>query len=728
MIVRSLILFFIATSAIGVADAQISVKDSVGKILGLSQPDTTKIIALDDYAWNLLYSRPDSALYVTKVAMDLAKELSFSEKKAAVSLSENYTASILVTLGSVYYLRSDYNSALHQFHKAMKIREQQNNETAIANILNNIGLVLVAEGDYSKALDCYYRGYDIKERSKDLKGQAYFLNNIGNIYENLNDPENAMKYFRQSLAINKKLDDKSGVAATYTNLGLIYRKFKDTDSAIYCFQKSIDLFRQLNDGFGLSKAYTNMGHTLEDIGKIEGAYNYYSQALVLKENLSDVAGMSAALSSVGNILLHQKRYEEAISHCREAFELAHLTRTLQNKRDACKCLASAYESVGKDKLALLYFRRFAKYKDSLNATDKTQEIIRKEMEYRLEKARMADSLDRAAFEKRSEVERIRTQLAHEKNMNIQRLVLSLVGSVLLVVGVFSFFLYRRYKITEQQKKTIEEQKKLVEEKNKDITDSIRYAQHIQTAILPPGSRIKECLPESFVLYRPRDIVSGDFYWVEKVGDRTLLAVVDCTGHGVPGALVSIVGSNGLNRTVNEYGLMKPNSILDKLDQLVNESFRQKNTDEFIRDGMDIALCSVRPAGEKFKIEYAGANNPLWVFRKNPKNTSEPYSFMEVKPDKQPIGQYTPDDPNTPFSLSELTLEKGDTFYIFSDGYTDQFGGPEGKKFKHAQLRKLLLDTQSIPLTKQHDLLNRKFDEWKGELEQVDDVCIIGVRL
>jgi hypothetical protein len=371
----------------------------------------------------------------------------------------------------------------------------------------------------------------------------------------------------------------------------------------------------------------------------------------------------------------------------------------------------------------------------LNSTDRTQDILRKEMDYKLEKARLSDSIQRQELEKVSQLEKLQTQMEHDKNLSRQRLILSIVAVGLILAAVFSFFLYKRVKLTEEQKKIIEEQKQLVEEKNKDITDSIRYAQHIQTAILPTAAKVESCLPESFILYRPRDIISGDFYWLEKIENQVIVAAVDCTGHGVPGALVSIVGNNGLNRTVKEFGLTKPAEILDKLDELVNESFRQSNSNEFIRDGMDIALCNITPLNssspKKYKVQYSGANNPLWVFKKNHNGTlakDGPYSFLEFKPDKQPIGQYSMDELNDPFSLHEVMLSEGDVFYIFSDGYADQFGGPKGKKFKYSQLRQLLLSIIHLPMSKQHQILDEKFDEWKGSLEQVDDVCMIGIRL
>lgn len=254
----------------------------------------------------------------------------------------------------------------------------------------------------------------------------------------------------------------------------------------------------------------------------------------------------------------------------------------------------------------------------------------------------------------------------------------------------------------------------LEEKNKDIMDSIRYAQRIQVAILPPEIVVKRHIPESFILFKPKDIVSGDFYWMEMQGNKVLYAAVDCTGHGVPGAFMSIVGHNGLNRAVHEYGLSKPSDILDKLNELLEETLRQKDKID-VKDGMDIALCCLDP--ENLKLEYSGANNELYLVRGR--------EIIEVKADKQPIGAF---HTRRSFTNHALDLQKGDTIYTFTDGYADQFGGPKGKKFKYSQMKELLLSVQRLPMPQQREVLNNTIDSWKGDLVQIDDICMIGVRV
>ncbi|MBD3635980.1 MAG: SpoIIE family protein phosphatase [Crocinitomicaceae bacterium] len=276
---------------------------------------------------------------------------------------------------------------------------------------------------------------------------------------------------------------------------------------------------------------------------------------------------------------------------------------------------------------------------------------------------------------------------------------------------------------EDQKEELAKQNNLLQERNQEITDSIVYAQRIQNAILPPDQFIKEHLPQSFVLYKPKDIVAGDFYWLEEKEGVILFAAADCTGHGVPGAMVSVICNNGLNRSVREYGLSDPGKILDKTREIVIQEFA-KSKDE-VKDGMDIALCALQPItstpsdSPSHSLKYAGAHNPLWIIR----NGSD--EIEEIKADKQPIGKF---DHSDPYNTHEVKLNKGDTVYVFSDGYADQFGGEKGKKYKAANFKKLLLSVCDKPVPEQSRIIDRAFEDWKGNLEQLDDVCVIGVRI
>ncbi|UKN00488.1 SpoIIE family protein phosphatase [Paracrocinitomix mangrovi] len=298
---------------------------------------------------------------------------------------------------------------------------------------------------------------------------------------------------------------------------------------------------------------------------------------------------------------------------------------------------------------------------------------------------------------------------------------------------------KQKEIVESQKEKVEAAHEVLNTKNQEILDSIMYAKRIQNAIMPSERMINEAIPSCFVLYKPKDIVAGDFYWMEEVGDDVLLAAADCTGHGVPGAMVSVICNNGLNRAVREFGFTDPALVLNKTRELVIEEFQK--SDEGVKDGMDIALIKLNKTNGKIKsLDYAGANNPLWVIRKGTSTIAElegtlperskvleqdGFTFIEIKADKQPIGIF---EDQQPYTTHHFDLMEGDTIFIFSDGYADQFGGDKGKKMKAANFKELLMSVQNQDIENQIKFIETEFEKWKGEFEQLDDVCVIGVRV
>lgn len=290
---------------------------------------------------------------------------------------------------------------------------------------------------------------------------------------------------------------------------------------------------------------------------------------------------------------------------------------------------------------------------------------------------------------------------HEESISIMLMVNILAVSSMAFLVLFIF--------VEKQS----ELRAIVKMHSKEISDSIRYASNIQTAILPSNKYARKLLPEHFVLYIPKDVVSGDFYWMDTRKGKAIFAAVDCTGHGVPGALVSVIGHNGLNQAVNEFGLTKPSEILDKLNSLVEDTFAK--SENSIKDGMDIALCSLDLKNKS--LEYAGAYNSLYSIKNG--------ELLEIKGDKQPIGKF---DNRHPFTNHKIDIGYGDCFFMASDGFADQFGGPKGKKFMNKRFKQLLLDNHNKPMNDLKRVLEKTIEKWKGDIEQVDDICVIGLRI
>lgn len=574
----------------------------------------------------------------------------------------------------IHKQRGAIPKALKYYHKSLKIREESNDLTGMASSLTNLGVIYLRQGDTTKALDYYYQGFELRKKTGSKNGMALSLNNIGYIFRYQRKYEKAMELYLQSLALYEETNNQRGIAMIYNNMGSIYDKQGDRDEALSYFLKSIELKEKIGYQRGAAVSMANVGNIYLERGQLNKAKNYGLKCLALANEIGYPAEIEVA----------------------------------------SELLSMVYEKERKFKPALDMYKLSITMRDSILSEKNQNETAQQKYKYVYEKQAIADSIKAREAKKVTDAQ-IETQKAQLKQAQIQRI--ALYGGVALLI-LFGGFMYNRFRISNKQKQIIEEQKLIVEnsrdlleEKNTEITDSIQYAKRIQNAILPPTKIVKKYLEESFILYKPKDIVAGDFYWLEHVANKVLFAAADCTGHGVPGAMVSVVCNNALNRSVRELGLTDAGAILDKTREIVIQEFEK--SDEEVKDGMDIALCSL----EGNKLQYAGAHNPLWIIRNG--------ELIETKANKQPIGQF---DKPIPYVTHEFDLQKGDTVYIFSDGYIDQFGGEKGKKFKAKSFKNLLLTIQEKNMEEQKRIIDETFETWKGNLEQVDDVCVIGVRV
>ncbi|CAN5483329.1 hypothetical protein BH10BAC1_BH10BAC1_19920 [soil metagenome] len=433
----------------------------------------------------------------------------------------------------------------------------------------------------------------------------------------------------------------------------------------------------------------------------------------------DKRGESTSLGAIGKAYFKQKKYTVALGYLNKALAIATEIEDIVSEREVTEILYDTYKGMGNHVKALEYYEQHVVLKDSILKDDNQRQIANKELEYQYEKKAAADSV------KNGEERKVTHALILAKNAQIKQdntQKWALYGGVCLLL-VFGGLMYNRFRITSKQKNIIEiqkleteGQKAIVEEKQKEILASISYAKRLQEAILPPQRLIKQHLPNSFFFYKPKDIVAGDFYWLEtdqKNNDVIFFAAADCTGHGVPGAMVSVVCSNALNRTVNEFGITDPGKILDKASELVVETFEKSESE--VNDGMDISLCTFNKS--TYELKWSGANNPLWIIRNN--------GLIEYKPNKQPIGKV---DAPAPFITHTVQLQKNDTLYLFTDGYADQFGGEKGKKFKLSSLQELLLSNSQLTMIQQLSAVDETLKNWKGNIDQVDDILIIGIKL
>jgi len=700
--------------------------DSLKNIVETTKNDTLKVIAYIEWD-NLIYSSdPNLDKEINrKVSIICEDKLSNLDKLSLneINFYKRYHGSSLNNLAIIYKNTGDLDSALDYNLKSLAIKKDINDKKGMANSYVNIGGVYHTQGNLIKALEYYFKCMSIREELLDKKGVANVLINIGAVYHYQDDYTNALLYYERSLKMKKELEDENGVGSCYSNMGTVYVEQGDSalkagneilankkfDAALKNYTHSLEINLKNDTKTGLAKDYNNIGTVYFKTGELDTALVYFSKCIEIRKEFNLKQGLSSAYSNIANIYFTKKIYGKALEYGINGYHLAKESNAIIEINSAASILYNTYKALNKSKKALEMHEEYVATNDSIKSRESSMQTINLKFKYEYDKKAAADSVTNVKSQEIKDIEIAKQDLELKAKRNEQ---IALYGGVILLL-IFGGFTYNRFKVTSRQKGIIEHQKEIVEEKQKEILDSINYAKRIQNAILPPLRIVKEHLPESFIFYQPKDIVAGDFYWLEIKNEKILFAAADCTGHGVPGAMVSVICNNGLNRSVREHGITEPGLILDKTREIVIQEF-EKSDDE-VKDGMDISICSFSPA--TLTLEWSGANNPMWLVRNN--------ELIEFKPNKQPIGKV---ENAKSFTTHKTELQKNDTLYIFTDGLQDQFGGANGKKFKAAQLKELLLSIQHKTMEAQKTIVHSAFEKWKGNLEQIDDVCLIGVRI
>ncbi len=674
--------------------------------------DSLKINALKEWEGMIYYFdyHQDSILLEEIIAIsrkNLELDLGTEEKSFfAYELAQglNYLGMSLTETGHYAESVPKYLEAITYYKACGRV---DGLDGAYINMGNSYGDL----GDIPSAIESYNEGIKITDKSGNTSFRANALMALGTLYNNLGDPTKALAYHQKALSFHAENENIMGQEVVYLNMGTCYSVLKNQDSALYYYQKSYEIGIQIDDFHTLGTTMHNIGETYLNMGLMDSSLIYLNKGLALRIELNQRANMIYSYGALSAWYTEKKQYSKAIEYGELAYNIS-----LENDKEydqiiALRPLYEAYFASGKYQKSLETYILLTNTKDSLRSVENQKALVSREVNYIYEKNKLSDSI---AFENQKAI----NNLAHENEMRQeaqQRIGLYIGLAFALTLGVFAFIAYKRKKadnhIISEQKLQAEHQKEQIQEAHKEITDSIAYAKRIQSAILPPAKMWHKSLPDSFILYKPKDVVAGDFYWLEQKGNKTIFASADCTGHGVPGAMVSVICNGALNRSVREFNLSEPGKILDQSREIVIQEFEK--SEEEVKDGMDIALCAI----EGNTLQYAGAHNPLWIIRNN--------EIIETKANKQPIGKF--DNP-LPYTTHTFELQKGDCIYIFSDGYVDQFGGEKGKKLKAKAFRTLLLDIQNETMEKQKELIDETFENWKGSFEQVDDVCVIGVRV
>ena len=752
--------------------------DSLKKAVVIENVDTNKVKLLLKIGIQYSDIIADTALYYFNEALEIAENIKEKE----------FIAESLIHCGNSHRQNGSPDLAIEYFGRALKISEETGDKKKQATCYVNIGIVSIEQGSYDKAIEYCLKSLDISKEIHYKEGLSLTYISLGRIYFYQGFYEEALGYYLKSLKIYEELGDKAGLSDCYNNIGLVHSEQKSYDKAIEYLQKALTIREELGRKRGISICYNNLGNVFFRQGSYHKAIEYYNKALTLFKDIGNIRGIAGCYHNLGVsyrelgsfekagefYLKANKIYEEigdkmnlaytdvsitnlnisladsvaktesqrikylnqAITYGNKAIVYVRKMNILPLMKEVTYLLMTAYNKLGNYKKAIEFAGILISTQDSLFAEDKTKAIQEMSTKYETEKKQQQIELQESQLIAKD------ARIAQQKTF--RNALIGGLGAIVLVVIVIAYaYIQKRKdnkKIIEQNAKILQtndelkqlnditnrqydELKQLNEITNRqkdEIVSSIQYAQRIQSAILPPEIYITELLNENFLFYKPKDIVSGDFYWITKVNHYIILVSADCTGHGVPGAFMSMLGISYLNEIVQRREITQANQVLNELRKLIKHSLRQTGNSKESRDGIDIALCVIDT--NKSIMQYSGAYSPLYIIS----NINGESVLREFKADLMPVGVHVSSDQS--FTNHEVQLEIGDTFYISTDGFIDQLGGPNSTRFGSKKFKKLLLDIHDQPLYEQKEILEQTLKDWMSGHPQRDDILVIGARI
>ncbi|HSH50538.1 MAG TPA: tetratricopeptide repeat protein [Bacteroidales bacterium] len=664
------------------------------------------------------------------VQNDFSEAIKHFEKSLELSITYGFAegeAAALNRMGNTYQLMGQYEKALKLYQQALAINKEIENKQEIARSLTNLGSIYRLFGNYELAINQHLESLNIYEGLQNNEGIAWSALNIARLFKMMKNYDKSIEYINQSLEIYQKIEKDNqvpvGVTLCLKEFGDVYYEMGDFDQAVEYSNRVLEMNKKSGNQLGVANSLSTLGKIYFDAGDFTKSTFFLKRAKVLKDSLNDHTETASILRYLGKINLLDGNVSQAREDLMKSLKFALNQNLKEDVKETYLALSGLYENRDDHAKALEYYKLFTELKDSLN----NQKINELELQYEFDKMQRQIEFE----QKQKEAE----QQARLQKQKIYTWVF-VVGFIFLFV--FSGFIYKSYKrkkktniILTQQKNEIETQKDEIEaqrdfvtkqrdqiaHQNEIITDSIEYAKRIQSALLPQENYLEKMLPQHFVFMKPKNIVSGDFFWVTEKQNKIIIAVADCTGHGVPGAFMSMLGVAYLNEIVNNSSKTMPNLILNRLRNFIIRSLHQEYGYSGSKDGMDMALISIDKKTQK--MEYAGAYNPVFIFRNG--------ELHEIKGDKMPIGIHAV-KVNKEFTNHQFKLQNDDMIYLFSDGYVDQFGGKDGMKLKMRPFKELLANISKKTMEKQHKTLENYMEKWQGDYSQLDDMIVMGIKV
>jgi len=605
---------------------------------------------------------------------------------------------IYTIVGKRYRNISEFGIALYFYQKALEISNLVDNDSLRAYGKHNMAVVFRRIDDNAKALNLHFQALEWAESVKDTFLILSSNNGIGNVYFSYKNLPKAIEYFQRSLKlIYQGHPNKLSEAINSNNIGEAWLALGNADSALFYINKSYKLNMEMNSKIGKAICENAMGDVYVYLKNYKNAIPHYKESRVINEELGNLIYVATNHLDLGKTFLLVKDFDEAGANLKKALKISKEIGSKSNIVSSLSALSDFYKAIGKERIALNYLDEAMHYKDSI-----TKEVSK------------LNSDGMSALYKTEKQEReiiILKQRNELTELLLTRQRWAIGGSVLIILGGMIFSIY----FILQRRRNLKYNLKIQQQHN-DIRDSIRYAQKIQTALLPDFNQITQVASDYFVYYKPRDMVSGDFYWLAQKENVTFVAVADCTGHGVPGALMSMLGIAFLNEIVNQEQLNEPNLVLNRLREQVVSQLKQKGNLDDSKDGIEMTFFSIDHT--TLKLKFAGAYNNLYIVRDN--------NLIQLKADRMPIG-YHPKK-QAPFGMQEFDLQKGDCLYSTTDGYYDQFGGSEGTKFLIKKFTQLLVENSRKSMSEQCDVFDKTLKKWQGKTEQIDDIVVVGIRI
>lgn len=679
--------------------AQQAKADSL-KLLLVNATDSSKIKLLLELSSTYQQFSPRKALDPALEARIMASQGGF----------EILEAKSLFTIGMANYKVGQYANALEAHQAAGVLFFRLGQLRAYGEVLIAESNIYYDQGEYSQSLNKSLEAYKVFAELSDKSGMAQALINSGNVHRSTRNYDKSINEYERALNLAIEVGNLKLQATCFNNMSNSYADKEDFDRSIEFLQKAKDINEKLGDRSAVARVLNNLGATYFSMQNYDSASEFFIQALELRKQIGDKRGQASSLANLGSVHIEKGDFDKGIEYLTRALEIARSISAVELEINIYESLSEAYDSKGDYKKSLEYYRQYSSMKDSLFDQDFSESIADMRARYDVEKAEA---------ETRAQ--------AQQKKIITWSAVVGGVLLVLILVVLWNRALIRKRANVRlnQQKEQIEsknaalnEAYQQIELKNKDITDSIRYAKRIQDAIVPEMEFRQHFGANGFVLFKPKDIVSGDFYWMAAVSEELVLfAAVDCTGHGVPGAFMSLVCSNLLSQAVKEHGIIQPHLILNDVNQRLSQTLRQREDESRVRDGMDIALCAWNKKAQQ--VYFSGAHNPLWLLRRG--------ELHEYNADSIAVG-YSDDENSGKFNEHQIKVEPGDRLYVFTDGFADQFGGDKGKKFKKSRLRDLIISMQNEPIQHHRAILDAQLQNWMQGHWQVDDVLILGVEI